>query len=49
MQQIQALKRDKVRKQKELDELKTSARTLVDVVDHNISGRTLLEHLRDAP
>jgi CheY-like chemotaxis protein len=43
------LNRDKERKQKELDELEAAARALVDVVNPNISGRTLLERLRDTP
>lgn len=49
MQQIQSLNRDKERKKKELDELETAARALVEVVDPAVEGRTLLERLRDAP
>jgi hypothetical protein len=49
MQQIQTLNRDRERKQKELDELEAAKRALVDVVDPNISGHTLLERLHDAP
>jgi hypothetical protein len=45
MQIIESLNRDKERKQKELNELEAAARAL----DPTISGRTLLERLRDAP
>jgi hypothetical protein len=49
MQQIKLLNRDKEHKQKEVYELETTAWALVDVVDPTVSGRTLLERLRDAP
>jgi hypothetical protein len=49
LEMIRSLNRDKERKQKELDELETVAHVVAELVDPIVDGRTLLEHLRDAP
>lgn len=53
MQTIKTLGEEKVARDKELEELKVAAQTIVDMVDpledETLAQRSLLEHLRDAP